>query len=60
MNNIDVNSLMNMLSKMDKKELEEGLKRANDILKSKGVNTNNNSNNCNCNGCNSNSQYGNK
>ncbi len=35
MNNIDMAKLMNMLSKMDKKELEEGLKKANDILKSK-------------------------
>ena len=35
LNNIDVNSLMNMLSKMDKKQLEEGLKKASDILNNK-------------------------
>ena len=31
-NNLDMNSLMNMLSKMDKKQLEEGLAKANKIL----------------------------
>ena len=39
-NNIDVNSLMNMLSKMDKKQLEEGLKKASEILNSNGNNGN--------------------
>lgn len=35
MNNIDMNSLMNMLSKMDKKDLEKGLAQASEILKTK-------------------------
>ena len=32
-NNIDINSLINMLSKMDKKDIEAGMKKANEILK---------------------------
>ena len=39
LNNLDVNQLMNILSKMDKKQLEEGLKKASDI-----INKNNNNN----------------
>jgi hypothetical protein len=35
MNNLDVNALMKMLSKMDKKELEAGLAKAQEILKNK-------------------------
>ena len=34
-NNLDMKALMSMLSKMDKKELEEGLAKANQILKTK-------------------------
>lgn len=35
MNNLDVNALMKMLSKMDKKELEAGLAKAQEILNNK-------------------------
>ena len=35
MNNLDVNALMKMLSKMDKKELEAGLGKAQEILNNK-------------------------
>lgn len=35
MNNLDVNALMKMLSKMDKKELEAGLAKAQEILNQK-------------------------
>ena len=35
MNNNNMNMLLNMLSKMDKKDLEKGLEQANQILKSK-------------------------
>ena len=34
-NNIDIAKLMNMLSKMDKKQLEEGLTKVSAILNSK-------------------------
>lgn len=34
-NNIDMNKLMNMLSKMDKKQLEKGLEQVQNIIKSK-------------------------
>lgn len=34
-NNLDMAKLMNMLSKMDKKDLEAGLAKANQILGSK-------------------------
>ena len=34
-NNINMNMLLNMLSKMDKKDLEKGIEQANKILKSK-------------------------
>lgn len=37
-NNIDMNMLMNMLSKMDKKDLENGLAKAQEVLKSKNAN----------------------
>lgn len=33
-NNLDMAKLMSMLSKMDKKDLEEGIAKANQILKS--------------------------
>lgn len=33
LNNIDLGKLMNILSKMDKKDLEAGISKANDILK---------------------------
>lgn len=39
MDNIDMAQLMNMLSKMDKKDLENGLKKANEILNSKDKNS---------------------
>ena len=35
MNNINMNMLINMLSKMDKKDLEKGIEQANKILNSK-------------------------
>lgn len=35
MNNNNMNMLLNMLSKMDKKDLEKGLEQANKILNSK-------------------------
>ena len=34
-NNLDISKLMNMLSKMDKKDLEAGLSKINQILGSK-------------------------
>lgn len=37
-NNLDVNELMAMLSKMDKKDLEQGLAKASQILNSKDSN----------------------
>ncbi len=36
-NNMDMKQLMNMLSKMDKNELENGLKKLNYILNTKGA-----------------------
>ena len=39
MNNLDMASLMQMLSKMDKKDLEAGIAKANKILQSKDKNT---------------------
>ncbi len=52
MDNFDVNKLMGMLSKMDKKELEKGLAQASEILKNKNkdeilkeINSNNKKNN---------------
>ena len=38
MNNLDVNMLMKMLSKMDKKDLEAGLAKAQEILDQKNKN----------------------
>jgi len=35
MNNIDMNKLMNMISKMDKKDLEKGIQQASQMLNSK-------------------------
>lgn len=34
-NNFDISQMMNMLSKMDKKELEAGITKANQILQTK-------------------------
>lgn len=34
-NNIDISKLMNMISKMDKRQLEEGLAKASQVLNSK-------------------------
>ncbi len=34
-NNIDISQMLNMLSKMDKKDLEAGLEKANYILQNK-------------------------
>ncbi len=34
MENFDINGIMDMISKMDKKELEEGLSKASKILES--------------------------
>ena len=34
-NNFDISQMMNMLSKMDKKELEAGIAKANKILQTK-------------------------
>lgn len=36
--NIDISKLMNMLSKMDKKKLEEGLSKVSQVLNSKDKN----------------------
>lgn len=38
MNNLNMASLMQMLSKMDKKDLEAGIAKANQILQSKNKN----------------------
>lgn len=38
MNNMNMNMLFNMLSKMDKKDLEKGIEQANQILNSKNKN----------------------
>ncbi len=35
MNNFDMANLLKILSKMDKKDLEQGMAKANEILKSK-------------------------
>ena len=35
MNNLDMNALMKIISKMDKKDLEAGLAKAHEILKQK-------------------------
>ena len=35
MNNFDMNAIMSMLSKMDKKDLEAGIMQANKILQNK-------------------------
>ena len=37
-NNLDVNALLNMLSKMDKKDLEKGLNKAKQMLNSNDKN----------------------
>lgn len=39
MNNVDMAKLMSILSKMDKKDLEEGLQKATQILNSKDKNS---------------------
>ena len=35
MNNFDMSKILSVLSKMDKKDLEEGIKKANEILNNK-------------------------
>ncbi len=45
MNKLDMNAIMKMLSKMDKKDLEVGLAKAQEILKQKGVENSSNNNN---------------
>lgn len=40
-NNIDMTKLMQMLSKMDKNQLEKGLKQVQQMINSKGNNNNN-------------------
>lgn len=40
-NNIDMSKLMNMLSKMDKKQLEKGLEQVQNIIKTKENNSQN-------------------
>jgi len=40
-NNLDMNALMKIIYKMDKKDLEAGLAKAQEILKQKGQNNNN-------------------
>ena len=45
MNKLDMNAIMKMLSKMDKKDLEGGLAKAQEILKQKGVENSSNNNN---------------
>ena len=37
LNNIDMSKLLSALSKMDKKELEAGIAKANEILKNKNA-----------------------
>lgn len=46
MNNIDMQKLMAMLSQMDKRDLEKGLAKAQEILKNKEMQENMNNNNC--------------
>lgn len=45
MNKLDMNAIMKMLSKMDKKDLEVGLAKAQEILKQKGIENSSNNNN---------------
>ena len=45
LNNMDMSKLLAMLSKMDKKDLEQGLAKASEILKAQENNKNNKSNN---------------
>lgn len=40
-NNMDLNKMLETISKMDKKELEEKLKQAQNILNSKNIDTTN-------------------
>lgn len=39
MNNIEMNALLKILSKMDKKDLESGIAKAQEILRNKDANT---------------------
>lgn len=43
-NNVDMSKLLEILSKMDKKELEAGIAKANQILKNNNQNNNLNKN----------------
>ena len=45
MDNFNLNDILNKLSKMDKSELEENLKKAKHILDNSNINMNNNNNN---------------
>ena len=38
MNNMDISKMLEQLSKMNKSELEAGIKKANEILKNKNAN----------------------
>lgn len=40
MNNMDINSLLNMISKMDKEELEKNISKAQAILENSNLNNN--------------------
>lgn len=39
MSNFDMTKILSMLGKMDKKDLEAGIAKANEILKSQGIQT---------------------
>lgn len=39
MNNFEMNALLKMLSKMDKKDLEAGIAKAQEVLKNKDANS---------------------
>ena len=47
MNNLDLNKILNIISKMDKKELEENISKAQSILNNSNFNNNNNNSNNN-------------
>jgi len=40
-NNLDINQMLDMLAKMDKNEIEEKIKQAQEIMNSKNINPNN-------------------
>ena len=47
MNILDLNKILNIISKMDKKELEENISKAQSILNNSNFNNNNNNSNNN-------------